>query len=130
MSVTPKIQHIVDAQIDLTDWQRQVLQACVGRDGRLRMSKPKEGNAAYVWRMIAFMVSRDRKHQCMPCTADFDIPDEAYQNYPGEHSFQRRSAYIKEVLDPLVDRIVNNVPKSQWAGVARWANAMGYTEYN
>jgi hypothetical protein len=41
--------------------------------GVIRRSKPKDGNAAYVWRMVAFSVSTDPKQHCMPMTADFDV---------------------------------------------------------
>ena len=44
-----------------------------GRDGNLRASKPKDGNAAYVWRMAALSLSSDRRMQCMPMTADFGV---------------------------------------------------------
>ena len=44
-----------------------------GRDGTLRSSKPRDGNAAYVWRMVAFQISSNYRHHCMPVTADFGV---------------------------------------------------------
>ena len=41
--------------------------------GFLRASKPKDGNAAYVWRMVGFYTSSDSKLQCMPICADWDV---------------------------------------------------------
>ena len=33
--------------------------------------------------------------------------------------------FIKEELDPIVDRLVDNFKKSDWNGVRRWARAFG-----
>lgn len=89
--------------------------------GHLRSTKPKDGEAAYVWRMVAFNVSPNRQHQCMPMTADFDMPD----HYWGDDgAAKRRRARCKE-LDVLVDALVKAVPKEQWHGVRRWGHALG-----
>ena len=55
-----------------------------GKDGEIRASKPKDGNAAYVWRMVAFSVSTISRHHCMPVTADFGVvvPDGYLPNAP------------------------------------------------
>lgn len=45
----------------------------ITRQGAIRASAPKNGNAKYVWRMVAFAVSTDPKQHCMPCTADFGV---------------------------------------------------------
>jgi hypothetical protein len=72
------------------------------------------GMTAYIWRMVAFMISPVGQHQCMPCTADFDLD--------GEYDERRDLA---KRLDKLVDAVVDTVPKSQWHGVTRWGLAMG-----
>ena len=92
--------------------------------GVLRSSKPKVskknsdpvliGKAAYVWRMVAFHISRNPQHQCMPVTADWDIVG----------SFDERKEISKQ-LDVLVDKIVNTVPPTQWHGILRWGSALG-----
>jgi len=69
------------------------------------------GETAYIWRMVAFYISPKHQHQCMPCTADFDLEASNYQD---------RMAKAKE-LDAIVDKIVDTVPKAQWHGVRRWA---------
>jgi hypothetical protein len=90
--------------------------------GFLRASKPTinkadymTGRAAYVWRMVAFSVSPKPAHHCMPCTGDFDLCERDWKD--------RRE--ITPMLDELVDRMMNAVPKAQWAGVYRWACAFG-----
>lgn len=129
--------------------------------GVIRASKPKNGNAAYVWRMVGFSVSRDPRQHCMPMTADFgvEVPDDWKVEAPVEWveaqvvrtsqrqddidfcvkqkgsvrayhvanwtRYERRKAYIKDVLDPIVDEIVKAVPPRQQAGTARWARAFG-----
>lgn len=88
-----------------------------GRGGRLRSSKPKgDGEAAYVWRMVAFQISPVGAHQCMPVTADFDIKERDYK--------ARRA--ITNQLDEVVKQIVDGVPRDQWYGVRRWGRAFGY----
>ena len=107
---------------------RPLFDKIVGRGGRLRASKPPvskddptSGEAAYVWRMVAFQVSPNGKHHCMPCTADFDLPT-IYWDRTDPSSHDRRRARIKE-LDAVVDAIVNTVPKNEWHGIRRWSRA-------
>jgi len=69
------------------------------------------GETAYIWRMVAFFISPKHQHQCMPCTADMDLPGDG---------FKERKALAEE-LDEVVDKIVDTVPKHQWHGVRRWA---------
>jgi hypothetical protein len=132
-----------------------------GKDGEIRASKPKDGNAAYVWRMVAFSVSTISRHHCMPVTADFDVvvPEEFCIAIPFEwldeqvrrtertpsdiefcrreagsvsayhvarwHRYGRRKHFIKTVLDPIVNEIVDSVPVTRQAGTMRWARAYG-----
>lgn len=118
--------------IELTA-DEKTLVARILNKGKLRASKPKiaytivdkprgnitikirqpddiGGKAAYVWRMVAFIVSPISQHHCMPCTAEFDLPEDNYT---------LRRELAKE-LDKLVDKIVASVPKEQWYGVKRW----------
>ena len=96
-------------------------------DQTLRKSKPKvtddpaTGRAAYVWRMLAFYLSPERRHQCIPTTADFDLP--AYGD-DGRWSSAAAREMAKE-LDSLVDAILNEIPKTEWHGVQRWGRAFG-----
>ena len=80
----------------------------------LEPDDPVAGNAAYVWRMVAFQISPNPKHQCMPCTATFDLP--------GPHEHQR---FLAEELDLIVKEIVDAVPPRQWHGVIRWGQVFG-----
>jgi hypothetical protein len=129
------------ASIDLSAEERQIAERILNK-GELRASKPTirysivertreiggksftgkyrepdeiGGKAAYVWRNVAFSVSPIGKHQCLPVTADFDLP---------ENDYHKRRALAKE-LDKLVDKIVAAVPKSQWHGIRRWSRAFG-----
>ena len=107
------------------DWKR-VVSIVVKKNGQIRATKPKvdendpvTGIAAYIWRMVAFAVSPKPQHQCMPMTADFDLP--AYDG-SGKWSAAIAHEMMKE-LKPLEDAIVNAVPKAQWHGVHRWKQA-------
>ena len=106
--------------------------------GRLRASKPKvtrrkvgdrvepdrhEGYTAYVWRMVAFSISPVPAHQCLPCTADFDVP--------GHWGPEKRE--VLDYLDGIVDAVVKSVPVAEWHGVRRWGQvfgAVGTPQYN
>lgn len=100
----------------------------IKKDGTLRASKPKSktetmrmGCAIYIWRMVAFALSRRPQHQMMPSTADFWIP--AY-NAEGKWSY-REVRKITDALKPLEDAIVKSVPVRQQAGTMRWGRAFG-----
>lgn len=80
----------------------------------LRRPTAPSGYVAYLWRMVAFFISPVPQHQCMPCLAFCDLPE---QN-------DERRAKEKE-LDALADRIVDTFPKEQWKGVIRWGQALG-----
>lgn len=104
-------------------------------DSKLRATKPDPkktvfntecvsypGAAAYVWRMVAFMVSPNPKHHCMPCTAEFGIEMKTPE---GRWDVRGIHAYTKDVLDPIVSKIVDAVDKREWHGVHRWGQAFG-----
>jgi len=93
----------------------------IRKDRTLRASKPKviqgdrnSGNAAYIWRMVAFYISPRQQHQCMPVCAEFDLQ----MDYS-----ERREAVVK--LDNIIQEIVDCVPQSQQHGVMRWGQAFG-----
>ena len=72
------------------------------------------GYTAYIWRMVAFMVSPKAQHHCMPCTADWSIP-----------GTYREIKDTLKALDALVDIVVDSVKASEWHGVKRWGQAYG-----
>lgn len=105
-----------------------ILHRIVKKDGTLRASKPKvlkdapiTGKTAYVWRMVCFMVSPKSQHQCMPCTADFDLP--AYDT-EGKWRYQL-AREMMDTLKPVENAIVDSVDKSDWHGVIRWGQVFG-----
>ena len=77
------------------DAEAKTYAEAICNQGRLRASKPPvrrwreadadasygyrmrsdatQGRVAYVWRMVAFQISPNPKHQCMPCTAEFGL---------------------------------------------------------
>jgi len=131
------------SKIELTEAERKIAQRIINtKTGQLRASKPPvppkvegaqiedslchvwnyrdeegalAGRAAYVWRMVAFMISPMPAHQCMPVMAFCDL---------GGDTAERR-AQEKE-LDALADQIVSSIPADQMHGVKRWAKALGY----
>lgn len=131
-----------------------VSQVFRGKTGQIRATKPKDGRAAYIWRMVVFQVSTNPQHHSMPMTADFDILPEHYvhrtETYqprlatqadreavdrwnaePGGRTWEmmnrsaKRKAYIQNELDPIVKTIVDQIPPNQWHGVRQWGRALG-----
>ena len=104
----------------LAESDMEIVRACIFK-GKFRATKPKgKGDAPYVWRMAAFVISNNAKHWCMPMTADFDLADIWWNGCDPK----LRREHTKH-LDTVVDAIVNSVPKEGWYGVRRWARAMG-----
>lgn len=124
-----------------TEEESAILRIIIKSDGTLRASKPTLGKmtkikdtsspygyvfawandaerlqakAAYVWRMVAFAVSPNPVHHCMPTTTGFDL----------DGTFEERRALEKE-LDVFADKIVKCVPVREQAGTMRWARAYG-----
>jgi hypothetical protein len=138
----------------LTAAQMEIVMGVVAKRGdvqRLRASKPakESGSVQYVWRMVAFMVSPHSQHHCMPVGADFYVTDSEYRHRTDKyvpraetehdretvskwdaktwermHRGEQRRNYIKQELDPIVDAIVDTIPKNQWRGVHRWHQAI------
>ena len=78
---------------------------------------PIEGQTAYVWRMVAFMISPKPAHHCMPCTVDFDLPVESIVG--------SEAKAMRAYLDWIVDVVVDSIPMNQWHGIRRWGNVLG-----
>jgi hypothetical protein len=116
---------IIDlSKTDLTGRDLEIAKKVLGRSNRLRSSKPKDdGEAAYVWRMCAFLISTNRQHWSMPVTADFDLPYPYWDRDDVHGAAEKRRARCAE-LKKIEDAIVNTVPKEEWHGVRRWARAM------
>jgi hypothetical protein len=113
----------------LTEEERKIINVVVKKNGTIRASKPNvkkeqyiNGKAAYVWRMVAFYVSSNPQHSCMPVCANFDLP--AF-----DENGEWKSAISREMeksLDKLVDIIMDSIDKTKWHGVHRWGKALGY----
>jgi hypothetical protein len=90
--------------------------------GALRASKPSgNGDSAYIWRMVAFQISPIGQHHCLPMCADFDI--EVPATVTREERYEWRKNRAKE-LNAIADKLVNQIPKSEWHGIRRWKTAM------
>ncbi|MDD1711231.1 MAG: hypothetical protein LUQ37_10035 [Methanoregulaceae archaeon] len=113
----------------LTDSEWELVAPCFKTGGQLRASKPDPkanlGQSSYIWRMIVFDVSPNPKHQCMPVTADWDIRPPAYENFPGDHNYQKRLALTRDILDPIADKVCKCLPPERRAGLIRWGRALG-----
>ena len=104
--------------------RKEIISILIKKNGKVRVSKPKvdeskpnTGRCAYVWRMVMFQISTNRKHHCMPVCADFDLCPE---------DWKERKELMKE-LDVIVNEVVDNAPKSEWHGIHRWGKALGYS---
>ncbi len=69
--------------------------------GRLCSSKPKDGAAAYVWRHVAFSLSTNPQHHCMPVTADFGITE---KTIPESWLPEAPDDYVKEKAEKTYSR--------------------------
>lgn len=129
--------------LDLTSDERKLANMIVAQQGknkgRLRAAKPKveyeiydykngkyrvstfdTGRAAYLWRMVAFFISKNYQHHCMPICADFDLPFRL-----DNPNWQAESRVMAKELDKLADKICNHcVPLLQQTGAMRWARAL------
>lgn len=128
------------SQTSLQGRDLEIAQHCLNKD-KLRATKPdrkKDGEAAWVWRMVAFSISIKRQHHCMPVMADFDLPDEFWPARTKGVGFddptwaqksrearEKRVARKKE-LQAIADTMIETVPKQGWHGVNRWAHALGH----
>ena len=103
-------------QVEMTADEREIAEQIIRADGSLYASKPKtaSGEAKYLWRMVAFGVSPNPRHHCIPVTADFDLD--------GTYDERREAA---ERLDELTRRIENTVPPIERHGLIAWGRAMG-----
>lgn len=123
--------------------ERQIAERIVIRNGkgndattRLRASQPPLDDdtgreASYVWRMVAFFISPNQKHGCMPVTAEFKLPRKYWAGAIGDSDTIRACAEARkarvEELDGLVDRITDTCladllnPRS---GFRRWAKVL------
>ena len=99
------------------------------RNGRLYASRPKKGGGEcrYLWRMLAFYLSRKPEHHCMPVTAGDSVgPDHEH----GESLAEGRARYEARrkrcgELDEIVKKVIDQVPVSRQYGALRWARALG-----
>ncbi len=123
MSTMPKVD-LECLYSKLNEKERKIVDELIKKDGRIKSTGQilKTGSAKYVWRNVAFYVSKNPANHSMPITADFYIKDEEFIDYIKEEKskYDALRKYIKNELDPLVDKIVNCVPKEEWHGVKRW----------
>ena len=89
-------------------------------DASLYASKPTgaTGRGKYLWRMLAFGISPNPKHHCIPVTADFDLNDDL----GGDWDATRAEA---KVLNELATQVERLVPIEERHGTLRWGRALG-----
>ena len=73
----------------------------------------KAGDAAYIWRMVAFYCSPIHQHHCMPITSDWDLDGTASEA-------RARAAE----LDQIVDIVMEQVPSHKRYGLLRWSRVL------
>lgn len=101
----------------------KIAQEITKADHSLYASKPQKasGEAKYIWRMVVFQVSKIPAHQCMPVTAEWELPE----IYWDKSVLKENKNKMRKELDDIADEIVNTIPKSEWHGVIRWGHALG-----
>lgn len=122
MTTMPRIDlaaaNLNDAEMLLAS---QIISSKGKNKGSLRASKPSgNGDAAYIWRMVAFQISPLPQHHCMPVCADLDI--DVPSHLKDRERYDWRRAHAAELMT-IVDRIVNTLDASEWHGIKRWRRA-------
>jgi hypothetical protein len=118
------LKSTVDTLFANTEAYKIASQVYNAKTGMFRASKPSDGCAAYVWRMLGFYLGASSQLMCMPMTADFGIEvPEVMEN--GRWSCKKCSEYTKNVLDPIVDMILKSLPDIEKKGIYRWQKAFG-----
>ncbi len=89
-----------------------------GREITTKTRTPEEvtGKAAYLWRMVAFEVSPDRRHSCMPVMAFCDLPD---------RESREERCELENELNALAAKICDTIHPADRHGLKRWASAFG-----
>jgi hypothetical protein len=119
---------------NLNENEVKIAEKIVSKGNKLRASKPSDGEAQYVWRMVCFMISPKPAHHCMPTTHDFGVIDMApkiakFCKYREKEITQPDFDWVRnrcKELNVMVDKIVDNVKSSNRHGINRWAKAFGY----
>ncbi len=117
------------SKADLTPAELALAQGIIAKQGKnkgcLRATKPRVtfdpttrqvtagGEAAYIWRMVAFAISPKREHKCLPVTATFDLP--------GTWGDEQRA--LADRLNAIADKIAATAGSAAWqrGGMAQWA---------
>lgn len=118
---------------NLSETEKAIAEKIVTKHNTLRTSKPNDGEAQYVWRMVCFMVSPKPAHHCIPMTHDFGVMGLApkitkYCNYRKKEVEQTDFDWVRnrcKELDMIVDKIVDNVKIANRHGINRWVRAFG-----
>jgi hypothetical protein len=118
---------------NLDQSEKEIAEKIVSKGNKLRASKPHEGEAHYVWRLVCFMISPKPAHHCIPCTHDFGVMDIApkitkYCEYRKKEVQQPDFDWVRKrckELDVIVGKLVDNVKSEQRHGINRWAKAFG-----
>lgn len=102
-----------------------IAEAIFKKNGTLYSTKPKNakvnGDMKYCWRMIAFHISTNPQHHCMPVTASFDL-----ETNDENGQWSARLAHLREKeLKIHIDNILNLIPTRKQSGTMRWLKALG-----
>jgi len=112
-SLMSGLQSLMDTVLNDTNYEvclDEIILGIISARGNLRSTRPENGYAAYLWRMVAFMISDNRAHNCIPCMADLYIPIE---------DREIRNQVIA-ILDTLDKRIVDQFKPSECTGLKAW----------
>ena len=102
--------------VELTQEEIALAVQILKKNGSLYASKPGKANgeAKYLWRMVAFGISPVRQHHCIPVMAEFDL-----DGTPQEVRIRSKE------LDELAIRLERAVPVEERYGTLSWGRALG-----
>lgn len=118
MTNMPFIQDAVNL---LSEQEQKLCEGIIGRGGRLKTARPIKysGEAQYIWRMLAFYLVDRAPYVNIPVMADFYV----YNEYP-DKGYSELHKYIKESLEPIITKILNNIPIRDQRGLNRWSKTL------
>ncbi len=119
----------------LDDSDAAIIAACMSkRGGQLRTVKPYKdidfsdpklpsplfkASVNCVWRMLCFDFCDFAPHNCMPCTADWDVRTWYYRTYGKDYSRVNQQQTV-DALGDLVKKVESKLPITLQKGALRW----------
>lgn len=100
----------------------EIIEACRGRNGGLRPSKPRKANGLiqFIWRIARFNSGHD---PCMPVMAYFDLAVWAKDHAPGAEVsgiINDEGRQLIDAAEALADKVLEAFDLDKFGAARRW----------